>query len=54
MQFCKKLYLLIITVDALANYRMEVGYEESLEAILDFLPVSLRHQVTELDYFSQE
>jgi 3,4-dihydroxy-2-butanone 4-phosphate synthase/GTP cyclohydrolase II len=53
IQFCKKHDLLMITVDALAEYRLEMEYEEPLEAILDFLPVSLRHRVTELDYSSQ-
>jgi 3,4-dihydroxy 2-butanone 4-phosphate synthase/GTP cyclohydrolase II len=53
MQFCKKHDLLMITVDALAKYRSEMEYEESLDGILDFLPVSLRHRVTELDYSSQ-
>jgi 3,4-dihydroxy 2-butanone 4-phosphate synthase/GTP cyclohydrolase II len=53
IQFCKKHDLLMITVDALAKYRSEMEYEESLDGILDFLPVSLRHRVTELDYSSQ-
>jgi len=52
IQFCKKHDLLMITVDALAKYRFEMEYEEPLEAILDFLPVSLRQPVTELDHFS--
>ena len=50
IQFCKKHDLLMITVDALAKYRFEMEYEEPLEAILDFLPVSLRQPVTELDF----
>jgi len=49
-KFCKEHDLLMITVDALAEYRLEMEYEESLDGILDFLPVSLRHRVTELDY----
>jgi 3,4-dihydroxy-2-butanone 4-phosphate synthase/GTP cyclohydrolase II len=53
IQFCKKHDLLMITVDALAKYRSEMEYEVSLDGILDFLPVSLRHRVTELDYSSQ-
>jgi 3,4-dihydroxy 2-butanone 4-phosphate synthase/GTP cyclohydrolase II len=53
IQFCKKHDLLMITVDALAKYRFEMEYEESLDGILDFLPVSLRHRVVELDYSSQ-
>ena len=53
IKFCKKHDLLMITVDALAEYRLEMEYEESLDGILDFLPVSLRHRVTELDYSSQ-
>jgi len=53
IRFCRKHDLLMITVDALAEYRLEVEYEESLDGILDFLPVSLRHRVTELDYSSQ-
>ena len=52
IQFCKKHDLLMITVDALAKYRFEMEYEESLDGILDFLPVSLRQPVTELDHFS--
>jgi 3,4-dihydroxy-2-butanone 4-phosphate synthase/GTP cyclohydrolase II len=52
IQFCKRHDLLMITVDALAKYRLEMEYEEPLEAILDFLPVSLRQPVTELDHFS--
>ncbi len=53
IKFCKKHDLLMITVDALAEYRSEMEYEESLDGILDSLPVSLRHRVTELDYSSQ-
>ncbi len=53
IQFCKKHDLLMVTVDALAKYRFEMEYEESLDGILDFLPVSPRHRVTELDYSSQ-
>jgi 3,4-dihydroxy 2-butanone 4-phosphate synthase/GTP cyclohydrolase II len=53
IQFCKKHDLLMITVDALAEYRLQMEYEGSLDGILDFLPVSLRHRVTELDYSSQ-
>jgi len=52
IQFCKKHDLLMITVDALAEYRWEMGYEESLDGILGLLPVSLRQRVTELDYSS--
>src|SRR5258705_8297918 len=47
--------LLMITVDALAEYRLEMEYEESLDGILDFLPVSPvspGHRVTDLDYSS--
>ena len=53
IKFCKNHDLLMITVDALAKYRFEMEYEESLDGILDFLPVSLRHRVAELDYSSQ-
>jgi len=52
IKFCKKHDLLMITVDALAKYRFEMEYEESLAGILDFLPVSLDHRMTELDYAS--
>jgi 3,4-dihydroxy-2-butanone 4-phosphate synthase/GTP cyclohydrolase II len=52
IQFCEKHDLLMITVDALAKYRFEMEYEEPTEAILDFLPVSLRQPVTDLDHFS--
>jgi len=51
--FCKKHNLLMITVDALAEYRLEKEYEESLDEILDFSPVPLRHRATELDYSSE-
>jgi 3,4-dihydroxy-2-butanone 4-phosphate synthase/GTP cyclohydrolase II len=54
IKFCKKHGLLMITLDALAEYRLEMEYEESLDEILNFLPVSLRQRVTELDYSSQE
>jgi len=50
IKFCKKHDLLMITVDALAQYRLEMEYEESLDEILDFLPVPLRDRVAELDY----
>ena len=53
IKFCKKHDLLMITVDALAKYRLEMEYQESLDGILDSLPVSLRHRLTELDYSSQ-
>jgi 3,4-dihydroxy-2-butanone 4-phosphate synthase/GTP cyclohydrolase II len=53
IKFCKKHDLLMITVDALAEYRLKMEYEESLVGILDFLPDSLRHRVTEFDYSSQ-
>jgi hypothetical protein len=53
IRFSKKHDLLMITVDALAKYRFEMEYEESLDGILDFLPVSLGHRVTELDYSSE-
>src|ERR1700752_1741299 len=52
IKFCKKHDLLMITVDALAKSRFEMEYEESLAGILDFLPVSLDHRMTELDYAS--
>jgi len=53
IKFCKKHDLLMTTVDALAEYRLEMEYEESLDGILDVLPVSPRHRVAELDYSSQ-
>ena len=53
IKFCQKHDLLMVTVDALAKYRFEMEYEEALEGILDFLPVSLRHGVNELDHVSQ-
>ncbi len=54
IKFCKKHDLLMITVDALAEYRLEMEYQESVDAILNFLPVSLRHRLTEVDYSSQK
>ena len=48
IKFCKKHDLLMITVDALAEYRLEMEYEESLDGILDYVPVSLRHWLSEL------
>jgi 3,4-dihydroxy-2-butanone 4-phosphate synthase/GTP cyclohydrolase II len=53
IKFCKKHDLLMITVDALAEYRLKMEYEESLDGILDFVPVSLRQRVTEVDYSLQ-
>jgi len=53
-KFCKKHDLLMITVDAVAEYRLEMEYEESLDEILDLLPISLREPVTELDYSSYQ
>ncbi len=53
IKFCKAHNLLMITVDALAKYRFEQEYEESLGVILDFMPVSLRSYVPELNHFSE-
>jgi 3,4-dihydroxy 2-butanone 4-phosphate synthase / GTP cyclohydrolase II len=53
IKFCQKQDLLMITVDAFSEYRLEMEYEESLDGILDFLPVSVKHQLTELDYSSR-
>jgi len=53
IKFCNKHDLLMITVDALAKYRLEMECEKSLDGILDLLPVSVRHRVIELDYSLQ-
>jgi len=53
VEFCKAHNLLMITVDALAEYRLEKEYEESLGVVLDFIPASLRSYVPELSYFSE-
>ena len=53
VKFCRKHDLLMITVAALAEYRLEMEYEEYFDGILDFLPVSLMDRVTELDYSSE-
>ena len=51
IKFCQTHKLRMITVDALAKYRFEMEYEESLSSILDFMPVTLRPFVPELDPF---
>lgn len=53
VKFCEAHKLLMITVDALAQYRLEKEYEELLGVVLDFLPASLRSYVPELSYFSE-
>src|SRR5215510_9631858 len=53
IRFCRKHDLLMITVDALAKYRFEKEYDESLSSILDFMPVSLKSYVPELNHFSE-
>jgi len=53
VKFCRKHDLLMITVAALAEYRLEMEYEQYFDGILDFLPVSLMDRVTELDYSSE-
>jgi 3,4-dihydroxy-2-butanone 4-phosphate synthase len=50
IKFCKTHNLLMITVDALAKYRLEQEYEESLGVILDFMPLSLRSYLPECSY----
>jgi 3,4-dihydroxy-2-butanone 4-phosphate synthase/GTP cyclohydrolase II len=50
IKFCKTHYLLMITVDALAKYRLEHEYEESLAVILDFMPLSPRSYVSEFSH----
>ena len=51
VEFCKAHNLLMITVDALAQYRLEKEYEDSLGVVLDLIPASLRSYVPELTYF---
>ncbi|HXQ70057.1 MAG TPA: 3,4-dihydroxy-2-butanone-4-phosphate synthase [Pyrinomonadaceae bacterium] len=53
IKFCKAHNLLMITVDALAQYRFEQQYEEALGVILDLIPASLRSFVPELSYFPE-
>jgi hypothetical protein len=52
IKFCKAHNLLMITVDALAKYRFEKEYEESLSSILDFMPITLKPLLPELGAFS--
>ena len=47
IKFCQAHNLLMITVDALAKYRWEKEYEESLGMILDFIPAPLTSYVPE-------
>lgn len=47
VKFCQLHNLRMITVDALAKYRFETEYDESLSCILDFMPVSLSPLVPE-------
>jgi 3,4-dihydroxy-2-butanone 4-phosphate synthase/GTP cyclohydrolase II len=50
IKFCKTHNLLMVTVDALAKYRLEQEYDESLAVILDFMPLSLRSYVAEFSH----
>ena len=43
----------MITVDALAKYRFEKEYEESLGVVLELLPAPLRNYVPELSHFTK-
>jgi 3,4-dihydroxy-2-butanone 4-phosphate synthase/GTP cyclohydrolase II len=54
IKFCKAHNLLMITVDALAKYRFEKEYEESLATVLDFMPLSLRSHLPERSYVTVE
>lgn len=54
IKFCKTHNLLMVTVDALAKYRLEQEYEESLGVILDFMPLSLRSYVPESGYVPEQ
>ena len=42
IKFCQAHKLKMITVDALAKYRFEKEYDESLSTILDFMPMTLK------------
>ena len=53
IKFCQTHNLLMITVDALAQYRLEQEYEETLGVILDLIPASFRSYVPELSYFPE-
>jgi 3,4-dihydroxy-2-butanone 4-phosphate synthase/GTP cyclohydrolase II len=53
IKFCKAHNLLMITVDALAKYRFEKEYEESLVVILDLMPASLRSYVPEVNHLPE-
>jgi len=53
IKFCKAHNLLMITVDALAKYRFEKEYEESLGVVLELLPAPLRNYVPELSHFTK-
>jgi len=53
IKFCKTHNLLMITVDALAKYRFEKEYEESLGVVLELLPAPRRNYVPELGNFTK-
>jgi len=53
IRFCKKHNLIMITVDELARYRLETDYEESLGAIFELFPASIKRFTPELDAFSR-
>ncbi|HEX6719551.1 MAG TPA: 3,4-dihydroxy-2-butanone-4-phosphate synthase, partial [Pyrinomonadaceae bacterium] len=53
IKFCQTHKLHMITVDALAKYRFEMEYEESLSSILDFMPAFRRSYLPELSEFPE-
>ena len=50
IKFCKIHNLLMITVSALARYRMETEYDDLMGVILEFMPAALSGYVPELSY----
>jgi 3,4-dihydroxy-2-butanone 4-phosphate synthase/GTP cyclohydrolase II len=52
IRFCQKHNLIMITVDELARHRLETDYEESLGAIFELFPASLKRLTPEPDVFS--
>jgi len=52
IKFCQTHKLCMVTVDALAKYRMENEYDESLSTVFDLMPMILRPLVPEFGAFS--
>jgi len=53
IKFCQTHKLCMVTVDALAKYRMENEYDESLSTVFDLMPMMLRPLVPEFGALAQ-